>query len=75
MNAAAEWFVNLLTAYTAIGIAFAILFVTAGVQRVDAVAKGAGLGFRLIILPGVTVLWPALLIRWVRRTGALGGAS
>jgi hypothetical protein len=66
MIAAVEWFVKLLTVYAVIGIAFAILFVSAGVHRVDAAAKGAGPGFRLIILPGVTALWPILLIRWVR---------
>ena len=75
MNAAVEWFVNLLTAYVAIGVAFGILFVSAGVQRIDAVAKDAGLGFRLIIPPGVTALWPALLIRWVRRARVVGGSS
>jgi len=75
MNAAVEWFVNLLIAYMAIGFMFGILFVSAGVHHIDAVAKGAGLGFRLIILPGVTALWPALLLRWVRRAGALGGSS
>ena len=74
MNAAVEWFVNLLIAYVAIGVTFGIPFVSAGVHRIDAVAKGAGLGFRLIILPGVTALWPALLIRWVR-AGAVGGSS
>ena len=66
MFTAAEWFVNALTAYAALGIVFAILFVSVGVQRVDAVAKGAGFGFRLLILPGVTALWPILLLRWVR---------
>ena len=70
MRAAAEWFVYLLTAYAAIGVAFGILFVSAGVQRVDAVARDAGFGFRLLILPGVATLWPALLLRWVR--GARG---
>jgi len=66
MITAAEWFVKLLTMYAAIGIVFAILFVTTGIHRVDTVAKGAGPGFRLIILPGVAALWPILLIRWVR---------
>jgi hypothetical protein len=66
MNAAAEWFVMLLTAYAATGIGFAILFVAAGIDRVDAAAKGSGAGFRLIIFPGVAALWPILLIRWIR---------
>ena len=66
MITAVEWFVKLLTLYAAIGIAFAILFAAVGVHRIDSVAKGAGVGFRLIILPGVAALWPILLIRWVR---------
>ena len=66
MIAAVEWFVKLLSVYTAIGVGFAIVFVTAGLHRVDSLAKDAGLGFRLIILPGVTALWPILLIRWLR---------
>jgi len=66
MTATAEAIVNLLTAYAAIGLAFAILFVTVGIHRVDTQARGSGLGFRLIILPGVAALWPLLLSRWVR---------
>lgn len=75
MNAAAEWFVRLLTAYAAIGIAFGILFVAAVVHRIDPVARGAGFGFRLVILPGAAGLWPLLLIRWARHPAAPGGSS
>jgi hypothetical protein len=60
------WLVWAMTAYAALGIAFAALFVTIGVERVDPVARGAGLGFRLIIFPGSAALWPVLLIRWAR---------
>jgi len=66
MNAA-EWFVGVLIIYAILGLAFGIPFVTAGVQRIDPVARNAGIGFRLIILPGVAALWPALLIRLIRR--------
>jgi hypothetical protein len=66
MITAAEWFVNLLTVYAAIGIAFALLFAAAGAQRIDAAAKGAGIGFRIMILPGAAALWPILLPRWAR---------
>ena len=62
----AEWFVRVLTLYAAIGVAFGALFVIAGVQRIDSVARNTGLGFRLIILPGSAALWPALLVRWIR---------
>jgi hypothetical protein len=64
---AAEWFVNVLMVYAAIGILFGIAFVTVGIGRVDPVAKGSGVGFRLIILPGAAALWPLLLGRWFRK--------
>ena len=52
--------------YAAAGVVFAAAFVTRGVQRVDPAAKGAPIGFRLLILPGCTALWPFLLGRWLR---------
>jgi len=60
-----ELFVLALEVYAAVGLLFAILFITIGVQRIDHAAHGASLGFRLIILPGVAALWPLLLNRWV----------
>jgi len=62
---AAELFVAALTLYAAMGVVFAIAFVSRGVARVDEHAAGAGFGFRLIILPGVAALWPVLLHRWI----------
>ena len=61
----AEVLVKALTAYGLIGAAFAVVFVTMGIQRVDSVAEHAPLGFRLIVLPGVAALWPLLLVRWL----------
>jgi len=55
--------------YLALGLVFALAFVTAGVQRVDPAARGAPVGFRLLILPGAAALWPLLLTRWVRGGG------
>lgn len=52
--------------YLAAGLLFATAFVSSGVQRVDPAARGAGLGFRLLIFPGVVALWPWLAIRWWR---------
>ena len=54
--------------YAAAGVVFGLLFVTRGVARVDPSARGAGWGFRLLILPGTIALWPYLLRRW--RSGA-----
>jgi hypothetical protein len=68
--ATAEWIVNFLSGYAVIGVLFAIAFVTAVISHLDPVAKGSGIGFRLIILPGVAALWPLLLARllkgWIR---------
>ncbi|HKD04621.1 MAG TPA: hypothetical protein VKB79_01855 [Bryobacteraceae bacterium] len=66
--AAAEWFVNLLTAYGALGVLFAVAFVTKGISRVDPAAKGSGTGFRLIVFPGTVALWPLLLLLWIDKS-------
>ena len=63
---AAEWFANLFIGYLALGILFALAFVIAGIGRVDPVARDSGVGFRLIIFPGVVAIWPWLLKRWMR---------
>lgn len=57
--------VELLMAYAAFGLLFAVVFVVAGVGRIDHAAAGSGLGFRLMILPGAAALWPLLLVRWI----------
>jgi hypothetical protein len=62
----ANAFVYGLEIYIGLGLAFAIAFVWFGVQRLDTEAQGAGLGFRLLILPGVTAFWPMFLYRWTR---------
>lgn len=62
---AAEWFVNVLTAYAALGLAFGLPFVTFGIGRLDPNARGSGPGFRMLVLPGVVALWPLLLRRWL----------
>jgi len=32
----------------------------------DSEAQGSGIGFRLLILPGVAAFWPMFLYRWRR---------
>lgn len=61
-----EAIVTILMGYAAIGLVFAVLFVSVGVNKIDHQARGAGIGFRLIILPGVAALWPLVLSRWAR---------
>ena len=52
--------------YLLIGFVFALFFVTKGMARLDPVAQAGSKGFRLLILPGVTALWPILYRRWSR---------
>jgi hypothetical protein len=58
--------VHAIEAYALIGFVFALTFVTAGISRMDAVARGAPWTFRAIVIPGVVALWPLLMLRWLR---------
>jgi TM2 domain-containing membrane protein YozV len=53
------------TLYAAAGVVFALVFLALGVARIDNGAKGAGIAFRLLILPGLIALWPLMIIRWI----------
>jgi hypothetical protein len=66
MRAFANLIVWLVAIYAIIGLLFGLSFVTWGVSRIDPSARGAGVGFRLIILPGVMTLWPLMARRWLR---------
>jgi hypothetical protein len=62
----AQLIVSSLAVYAIIGLLFALPFSARGAERLDPSAKGAGLGFRLLIVPGAAALWPLLLWRWLR---------
>ena len=64
--------VNLLLVYLAIGLVFAIAFVATGVSTVDAAARGAGVRFRLLILPGIAACWPLMFARWLNARRSRG---
>ena len=68
----AELIVAAFAAYMGLGAAFALLFVIFGVGQADHAAKGSGWGFRTLIFPAVTALWPLMLIKWI---GALFGGA
>jgi len=55
-----------LSLYVALGIVFAVAFVSVGVKRTDSQAVGTGVGFRILIFPGSVAFWPLLLGRWAR---------
>ncbi len=65
MNAVSTLLVAIVI-YLGIGVAFAVIFVTHLIGRVDPVARGSSAWFRIIIMPGVAALWPWMLARSLR---------
>ncbi len=61
---AANWFVLLFVIYLALGLVFALFFVTKGAGKIDPTAKAGTIGFRLLIIPGTMAFWPLLAKRW-----------
>lgn len=61
--------VALVEVYLAVGVLFALAFVTRGAAVVDPRARGGSWGFRVAIFPGTAALWPLLLRRWWRGEG------
>ena len=52
-----------------VGGIVALIFLTIGVDRIDEDARGAYV-FRVLVAPGVILLWPLVLWRWwVLETG------
>lgn len=65
----AEFFKSLLqagAAYLVVGSLFAVPFHWRGLHAIDAGSHDAGVGFRLLITPGIIALWPLLALRWLR---------
>lgn len=63
LNLIAWILISVAGVYAAIGLVFALLFVTRGVTRVDPAAIGGSIGFRILIIPGVIAFWPLLMRR------------
>ena len=59
-----QWVFTGIGIYLICGIIFSLAFISKGLKAIDEGAQGAGLGFRLIIIPGCMVFWPLLLIKW-----------
>lgn len=56
---------SILGIYLLCGLLFAVPFVLVGTKQIDPHAADGTWGFRLLIVPGVTFLWPLLLHRWM----------
>ena len=56
--------------YIAAGLLFGVFFAVSGVARLDPVAKGSPITFRILTIPAATALWPLLLIKMLRQRRA-----
>jgi hypothetical protein len=59
-----DWFWTVIYVYGACGGVVALAFALVGIDRVDEAAHGAWL-VRLVLLPGLILLWPVVLGRWI----------
>jgi hypothetical protein len=78
MKVVVEWFWLGVGGYLLLGLGFAGVFQWRGLHRLDPATHGAGLGFRLLITPGIAALWPLLAWRWTEQSRGrvvLGGAE
>ena len=55
--------VQVVTIYLAIGVVLGVAFLFVGIGRVDPAARGA-FAFRPLLLPGLSLLWPFVAVRW-----------
>ncbi len=56
--------------YIAIGIIIALAMQARGLRHIDPATIGSGIFFRMLITPGLIALWPILLTKHVRGSGA-----
>jgi len=61
----AEILVLVAKIYAGLGGLVAIGFLAVGIDRVDPSARGV-YAFRPLLLPGLTLLWPYVILRWIR---------
>ncbi len=60
----AAFIVQAVTVYAAIGAVVAVVFLLWGIDRIDPGAHG-GYAFRPLLFPGLVLLWPFVLLRWL----------
>ena len=56
--------VDVIGAYFVIGAAFAFVFLSFGLRRLDPDRRVGSVRFKLLIAPGIVVLWPVMIVLW-----------
>jgi len=64
-HAAAAWALQAAQLYGAVGFGVGVAFLLFGLDRLEPAARGA-YAFRPLMLPGLMLLWPLVLWRWLR---------
>lgn len=67
MKTVALVFSNVFLIYLLLGVLFALVFIIAGVGKLDEKAKGTSWVFKALIFPGSIALWPVLLLKWMKK--------
>jgi hypothetical protein len=57
-------------AYLAAGALFALVFLPRGVLAIDGGLRASPVMVRVLLVPGMTLLWPIFLRRWITGRGA-----
>jgi hypothetical protein len=57
---------DVLALYVLVGAVTALAFVTFGMSRVLPAGTPVTLGARVLLLPGAALLWPYVLLRWLK---------
>lgn len=70
MTSLAVLLAALIKSWLVLGVLLAVPLVVWGLPAIDARARGASLGFRLLVFPGVVLLWPVVLWRYLARRPA-----
>ncbi|WP_462249279.1 hypothetical protein [Ekhidna sp.] len=60
-------FLTALAIYLILGVVFSIYFYLNGAAKIDEGTQGTPWHFKLIIFPGVVLLWAALLMKLIRK--------
>jgi hypothetical protein len=56
--------VGCVTIYLVAGGVVGVAFLFLGIDRIDSAARGS-YAFRPLLLPGLTLLWPFVAVRWI----------